>query len=347
MICYLSRNYKGVSGAGNKAKTDIEQIMELHGFHNVGLKQARYTHTVVAFCYTLFSVVKSAFCLRKGDVLILQYPLKKYYTFVCNVAHWRGCKVVTLIHDLGCFRSKRLTVSQEISRLNHSDSIIVHSEAMKEWLEKKGIKAKLQILEIFDYLSANRQGTEIKSLGLGPGRPYRVMFAGVLASCHNDFLYQMANAPRSYELIFYGSGFEPDRLHAEVNFKGFVSSDDLIATAEGDFGIVWYGPALEGGKGPLGEYLQYNAPHKMSLYIRCGLPVIIWEKAGLSSFVRDNKIGICISSLEELEDVFTRMTVEEYQEMKRNVKKINDRLSRGFYTFEVIKRACADLDIFF
>ena len=28
MNCYLSRNYKGLSSAGNKAKTDIEQIMK-------------------------------------------------------------------------------------------------------------------------------------------------------------------------------------------------------------------------------------------------------------------------------------------------------------------------------
>ena len=27
MNCYLSRNYKGLSSAGNKAKTDIEQFM--------------------------------------------------------------------------------------------------------------------------------------------------------------------------------------------------------------------------------------------------------------------------------------------------------------------------------
>ena len=96
MICYLSRNYRGVDNAGNKAKTDIEQIMESHGFRNVGLKQTRYRNVVVAFCRTLFSVLKSILCLRKGDVLVLQYPLKKYYAFVCNMAHLRGCKVVTL-----------------------------------------------------------------------------------------------------------------------------------------------------------------------------------------------------------------------------------------------------------
>ena len=41
MICYLSRNYKGVNNAANKAKTDIEYIMEQCGYRNVGLKQTR------------------------------------------------------------------------------------------------------------------------------------------------------------------------------------------------------------------------------------------------------------------------------------------------------------------
>ena len=49
MICYLSRNYRGVDNAGNKAKTDIEQIMESHGFRNVGLKQTRYRNVVVPY----------------------------------------------------------------------------------------------------------------------------------------------------------------------------------------------------------------------------------------------------------------------------------------------------------
>ena len=76
MICYLSRNYRGVDNAGNKAKTDIEQIMESHGFRNVGLKQTRYRNVVVAFCRTLFSVLKSILCLRKGEEILcicLQY----------------------------------------------------------------------------------------------------------------------------------------------------------------------------------------------------------------------------------------------------------------------------------
>ena len=82
MNCYLSRNYKGLSSAGNKAKTDIEQIMEKMSFRNVGLRQTTYTNEVLSFLATLTGVLKSPFCLHKGDKLVLQYPLKKYFSFV-------------------------------------------------------------------------------------------------------------------------------------------------------------------------------------------------------------------------------------------------------------------------
>ena len=51
MICYLSRNYKGINNAANKAKTDIESVMATQSFRNVGVKQTRYTNIVAAFFY--------------------------------------------------------------------------------------------------------------------------------------------------------------------------------------------------------------------------------------------------------------------------------------------------------
>ena len=279
-------SYKGVNNAANKAKTDIEYIMEQCGYRNVGLKQTRYTNAVIAFILTLSGVLKSVFCLHKGDVLILQYPLKKYYTFVCCMAHLRGCKIITLIHDLDSFRRRRLTIPHEISRLNHSDSIIVHSERMKNWLHENGIKANLEVLGVFDYLS-DRQSS---GKNLAASHP-RVLFVGALSTFHSDFLYKLGRSPRSFDMVLYGNGFEPDKFEGQVDHKGYTRSDDLIATAEGEYGLVWYGSSLEGGVGPEGEYLQYNAPHKLSLYIRCGLPVIIWKKAALASFVEENVIS--------------------------------------------------------
>lgn len=340
MICYLSRNYKGINNAANKAKTDIEYIMETQGFHNVGIKQTRYTNPIIAFFLTLLGVLKSVFYLHKDDVLILQYPLKKYYTFVCCMAHVRGCQIITLIHDLDSFRRRRLTISHEISRLNHSDSIIVHSERMKAWLYENGIKAKMEVLGIFDYLS-DKQSSEKK---LALPRP-RILFVGALSSFHSDFLYKLGCSSRSFDMVLYGNGFEPDKFKGLVDCKGYIKSDDLIATAEGEYGLVWYGSSLKGGVGPEGEYLQYNAPHKLSLYIRCGLPIIIWKKAGLAPFVKENGIGICVSSLLELETALSEITQEYYGALKENVAKVNERISQGYYCLHAIRKACVGLGI--
>lgn len=103
---YLSRNYKGLGSAGNKAKTDIEKIMDSMGLGNAGLRQTTYNNKLAHFFLTLAGVIKSPFSLKRGDTLLLQYPLKKYFTLVCRMAHMRGARVVVIIHDLGSFRRK-------------------------------------------------------------------------------------------------------------------------------------------------------------------------------------------------------------------------------------------------
>lgn len=340
MNCYLSRNYKGLSSAGNKAKTDIEQIMESMFFRNVGLQQTTYTNEILSFLTTLVSVLKSPFCLQKGDKLVLQYPLKKYFNFVCNMAHMRGAKVIVLIHDLGSFRRKALTIEQEIKRLNHADYVIAHNEKMKKWLEDNGCKAKLGVLEIFDYLSETKASAkpDVKM-------PYSVLYAGALNLRKNTFLYEVGEYIHSFNFNLYGNGFEIDKAKGKehFNYMGFVKSDDLIATAQGDFGLVWDGFSASACTGNFGEYLQFNNPHKTSLYIRCELPVIIWNKAALADFVRNNGIGICIDSLTELEGILNSLSEEQYLEMKKKTAQIGQLLSEGYFAKKALQKAVESL----
>ncbi len=334
MVCYLSKSYKEVNSAGSKAKMDIERIMEDLGFRNVGLRQALFSNAVIAYFYTLFSVLKGIFCLHKDDVLVLQYPLKKYYSFICNAAHWKGCKVITVIHDLGSFRRKRLTVEQEIARLNHSDYVIAHNKKMKGWLENHGCKALLGTLGIFDYLSSTMASAP------EPSETFRVLYAGGLSLRKNAFLYEVGKyIHSSCRFSLYGNGFELENAAGKefFDYMGFVSSDDLIAGAQGDFGLVWDGASVSSCTGDFGEYLQYNNPHKTSLYIRCNLPVIIWNKAALADFVRENGVGLCLDSLEDLDATLAALTPEQYQTMKRNVVAVSDRLAGGgFFTQAVM-----------
>lgn len=334
--CYLSRNYKEVHSAGNKAKTDIEQIMAENGYVNVGLRQTRHPGTIRAFLATLASVLKAPFSLREGDRLVLQYPLKKYFTWVCRMAHLRGAKVIVVIHDLGSFRRKKLTVSQEIRRLGHADYIIAHNDRMKQWLTANGCRLPIGTLEIFDYLSQTK-ATPRRNVR----KPYEVLYAGALNPRKNTFLYQVGACIHSYSFNLYGNGFELDKAQGKEHFdyKGFVRSDDLIATAQGDFGLVWDGFSIDACTGDFGEYLKYNNPHKTSLYIRCELPVIIWEQAALADFVRRNGIGLCIASLADLDHVLDKLTSEQYAEMKQNVKVISERLRTGYYIQKTLTTA--------
>lgn len=335
---YFSKNYKGFN-AGNKAKTDIERIMDGLGFRNFGGRQTRYDNKLRAYFSTLGSVLKAVSSIGKGDVLVLQYPLKKYYEYVCRRAHRRGAKVVTLIHDLGSFRRKKLTVEREMQRLNHSDYVIASNESMKRWLAEQGCTAKLGSLDAFDYLSAT------SPVDKPAAAECRVIYAGALSPRKNQFLYEIENYIRDYRFILYGGGFEEEAISRKDRFeyKGFVPSDDLIAQAEGDYGLVWDGPSITTCEGDFGEYLRYNSPHKVSLYLRCELPVIIWEQAAMANFIRENKVGICVGSLENLDEVLAAVTPEAYAEMKANAREAGRRLSEGFYFSRAVNRAIAEL----
>ena len=338
MNCYFSKNYKGFN-AGNKAKTDIERIMDGLGFRNIGGNQTHHDGKLAAYFSTLGSVLKAGRTLKKDDILVVQYPLKKYYEYVCRKAHRKGAKVITLIHDLGSFRRKKLTVEREMQRLNHSDYVIASNESMKTWLQEQGCMAKLGSLDAFDYLSATSPVD--KPAGAEP----RVIYAGALNPRKNQFLYEIENHIHNYHFILYGGGFEPDTITRKDKFvyKGFVPSDDLIAQAEGDYGLVWDGPSITTCEGAFGEYLRLNSPHKVSLYLRCELPVIIWDQAAMAAYIRENKVGICVASLENLDEVLSEVTPEAYAEMKTNAREVGKRLSEGYSFTRAVNKAIAEL----
>ncbi len=73
----------------------------------------------------------------------------------------------------------------------------------------------------------------------------------------------------------------------------------------------------------MGEYLKYNNPHKTSLYIRCHLPVIIWNQAALAPFARQQGIGLCVDSLRDIAPTLAVLTPERYAEMRGRVEELS------------------------
>lgn len=341
--CYISRNYKTISSAGGKAKTDIEAIMAKMGFVNLGLKQSNHKNKILDFILTFTGVVTAMLRLRKGDTLVLQYPMKKYYEAVCNVAHRKGAKVVTQIHDLGSFRRKKLTVEKEINRLNHSDAIIAHNETMKKWLLDNGCKAQVTCLGIFDYLSPAGRNPERSNTYAAKKS---VCFVGSMSPKNNAFIYDMAKNTKETAIILYGNGLHHDKLpeNSTVDYKGFIRDYELMERGEGMFGLSWYGDSLTEGKGKIGEYMSYNNPHKVSLYLRCNMPVILSKTAGLAQFVKDNGIGILVDDICDIDSTLNAITEAEFNKMRDNVVKVNKQLADGHYFATAIRKAIELLD---
>lgn len=336
MNCYLARDYKGTLSAGNKARTDIEAIMASLGYRNLALKQSVSHGGLKHFVRNLAGVLKQCALIQKGDIMVLQYPMKKYFTPVCHIAHARGAKVVALIHDLGSFRRKALTEEKEIRRLSNADLIIAHNAAMRRWLERRGCTAKVTELGIFDFLNHSRPAENHE-----PGANYKVVYAGNLQRRKNSFLYSIK--PQGWSMVLYGNGFEASEAAGSENidYRGFAKPSDLIKDAGGDFGLVWDGDSIQKCSGAYGEYLRVNNPHKTSLYIRCGLPVIIWKEAALAPFIEREGLGITVGSLEELHDILPSITPDRYREMRRRVLAIGERLANGKYAGAALLRATA------
>ncbi len=324
----------------NKAKNDIDVLMGQSGFRNVAVG-SEWHGKVARFFAKLLSVFLLVFRVHRGDVLLVQYPFKKYYPTLCRIAHMRGAKVVTLIHDLGCFRRKKLTVTDEVKKLSMTDVLIVHNESMQQFLSDHGYQRPMLTLDIFDYLAPEEPvATPVHA----EGSPWSVVYAGSLAERKNKFLYLLDEAlpaDCAWKLYIHGKGLDEEKAAhwQHIEARGFIKSDDFVRDSIGHFGLVWDGSSIEECAGDWGVYLKVNNPHKTSFYLRSGKPVIMWREAALSAFVEREGVGIVVGSLTELNERLQQLSAAEYEAMVNRVQRVRKQLAAGYYFNEAYLQA--------
>lgn len=334
-LCYISRNYRGTGSAGNKAKTDNEDTLMAAGAVNLGLHRTFHRSKVVTFFLDLAGIMKYVFSVRRDDVLLLQYPVKKYFSFICAVARLRGAKTIALIHDLGSFRRKKLTVNKEMTRLMHADYVIASNSVMRQWLLDQGYSHPIGQLGLFDYRSPEWNNNE------SPSQPVSLVYAGGLAMRKNAFLLQMAQKDLPYMLHIYGNrdGLPGMKDNEKMVFHPFMPADEFIRTIDAHYGLVWDGDTTDSCTGDFGEYLRYNSPHKASFYLRAGLPLVIWREAAVAPIVEHEGIGLCIDSLENLDEQLRHVTPSQYATMRSHAQRMAQRLNSGSFLMEAIDHA--------
>ena len=206
------------------------------------------------------------------------------------------------------------------------DVIIVHNDKMKDFFIKKGFpETKLVSLKIFDYLiDSQPSNSNVKF-------ERSISIAGNLDIKKSAYISQLGKLGVVVNL--YGPNFSHLlEKYKEIKYHGSFPASDIPNHLNSGFGLVWDGDSIDSCSGDFGEYLQYNNPHKLSLYLASGIPVVIWDKAAESKFVKENNLGLCVSSLYELQDKLNSITEHEFNEMVDNVEKQTDLLTHGKYT---------------
>ena len=338
---YISQNYRHHTTAGFKAKSDVEQIMAEDGYINIGLTRSEHTSGIVHFCYNLVGIFKASLRLHRGDILFLQYPMRRYFTYICKVAHLHGAKVAVLIHDVGSFRHKKPSVDKELRRLANADYIIATNSIMADQLRQAGLDKPMGSLEAWDYLTA----TDPIPSRVGDGN-IRIAYAGTMSRSKNAFLWQWGKVIRNYVVDIYGLGFRMDEVESPEKFydHGFVAPEDIIVGMTSDYGLVWDGHSIDNCEGDFGSYLALNTPHKVSLYLRARLPIIIWSGAAMAAFVKSKGIGITVDNLDEINQRIKEVTPEQYAAMRKNVDSIAADIAAGKYFREAALRAINHLE---
>lgn len=123
-----------------------------------------------------------------------------------------------------------------------------------------------------------------------------------------------------------------------ITYGGAFQADDLIDHISGSYGLLWDGPSPDTCAGPYGSYMRVNTPHRISLFLACGIPVIVWDQSAMAPLVLEEGLGFAVSSLGEIPAKRMEISAEQYSEMAKKAWLTGARLRRGENTASILEQ---------
>lgn len=353
MNYYIRKMEPENNNAGSKAPGDICRICQKMGWQEIKMPSPDNNGKISSRVWQLTTLPKvwRSICrqLRPGDALLYQHPLyygtKIAYPYLKKLKE-KKVRLVVLIHDMESLRNSLLSDNSAEGKawedgtfLSIFDKIICHNTHMKDYLASKGFpKEKLIPLGIFDYLCPEPQVCSDAS-----AKPEQsVAIAGNLDPAKCSYIYQAAKANPDLRFRLYGGNYTEKEPVSNITYMGSYAPEKIPEMLSGSFGLVWDGPDLDIRPGTIGDYLRYNNPHKCSLYLASGLPVMIWKEAALADFVESGHLGITVSDLTDLSAAVKKITEAEYLEIKNHVMLEGEKIRSGYYFSRAIHTALSD-----
>lgn len=328
------------AGASNKARADVNIVANSMGFETRKVLSPATFSTKISKYIGKFgfehNLKKELNRIENGSTLLVQVPFlnlaNRTHTNILNICSKKGVKVICFIHDINELRGTNAENNQPFYELlSYASAVISHNKKMTEHLITKGIQKKRIIdLEVFDYLlDTHEKVSKFRK---------QIIIGGNLDVEKVQYLKSI-NRIKGCKIVLYGPNYSLRDEFNNIEYRGVVPADELPYKLDEGFGLVWDGDSIETCNGLFGNYLRYNNPHKLSMYLASGLPVIIWNQAAEASFVKENGLGITVESLLEMEDIFNNLTEIEYDEYERNVHKIRTKIISGCYAREALEKA--------
>ena len=326
------------NSAATKAVADCNKIFTACGYKDFTLTVNNDAGRKAKFYLNAFlAIIKFLIKVERGSVIGIQYPmLNNVFKYFIKAAKIRGIKFFCVTHDIESLRlggTDRQLVSKEITNLNFYDCLIVHNDKMLGWLKEQGIKSPMVPLYLFDYLSYDDVVKE-------PILSNTIVFAGNLSK--SIFVYDL-NEVGNWKFNLYGPNIKQDLVSGNATWQGVYSPNEVVQHLTGDFGLIWDGESIEQGDEVWGNYLKYNNPHKFSLYLAAGLPVIAPRNSAIGKMITEEQIGFLIDSLHDLNNI--TIDPEQYRIMKNNCLKIRRQLIKGDYFKTAVKMVEKQLSI--
>jgi hypothetical protein len=284
--------------------------------------------------------------LNRCNAVLVQAPLPlEAKWFVQFLLRFHRATVIMLIHDIDSLRyaDKLHEIPNEMKLLGAADVIICHNASMNRWLRERGVRKPIVELTFFDYL-VNDQLAKQPSV---PSEPERldwrreIVFAGNLRKEKSGFLYALSNDYGLRIRVFGGATSSMAEFPSCVSYSGhFPPNNPILPKCL--FGLVWDGQDIATCSGVSGSYLKINSPHKVSLYLACGMPVICWRGSAIATEIETKQLGISVESLSDIPAALQSLTLSVYTAMLDSVAATGRSIRHGRQLIEALDRAMVD-----
>lgn len=335
---YLHIDENQGNHAGSKAVNDCEVILKKRGYELNRVFSSNKKNKYLKKCEKVLQL-RELFNIPKKSILVIRHPIyikPLYINILKKLKERNKIILIFLIHDLESVRDiiehHENYVQIDETMYEIADYIICHNKIMKEYLIDQGVdSSRLISLEIFDYLFVLKERNRNQQKN-------SVIVAGNLDPRKCGYIYELARANPEIKINLYGGNFDSSIVSENIDYKGSFKPDEVPNVIEGGFGVVWDGTTSQTCTGNTGEYLKINNPHKTSLYLSSGFPVVVWSQSAISHFVRENNVGICVDSLNDLTEALNNVTETQYKEMLSNVNIVGKKLREGYYLNNALKK---------